>query len=73
MAQIIAAKDQLILRAKQAPNVSTTFSRSHPIDQSKVAWVTKLLRAETHPDVRDGNIANLGYVNQFLVVTGDNI
>ena len=48
MAQIIAAKDQLILRAKQAPNISTTFSRSHLIDQAKVAWVTQLLRSAMH-------------------------
>jgi len=73
MAQIIAAKDQLIIRAKQAPDVSTTFSRSYPIDPAKVAWVTKLLRSETHPDVRDGNIANPAYVTQFLVVTGDKV
>ena len=73
MAQIIASKDQLVFRAIQAPNVSTTFSRSHPIDQAKIAWVSQLLRPETHPDIRDGNIANLGYVTQFLVVMGDKI
>ena len=66
MTNILAAKQQIILRAKQAPGLSQTFSRTYALDPDKVTKVTKLLGSETHPDVRMGNLADPSLVTQYL-------
>ena len=66
MTNILAAKQQINLRAKQAPGSSQTFSRTYALNPDKVAKVTTLLGDETHPDVRNGNLADPSLVTQYL-------